>query len=938
MKKIFIFLLFFVITAYGYSQVFLISTQGTVTSCIGDFFDSGGSGGNYGDNENYIQTYHTTSITNTHIRMTFANFNVEPGDTLIVYDGSTTAAPIIGKYNNNNLPPSFIDASLLNVSGDLTYQFKSNASLNAAGWMCTAVCIVPCQTILATLHPLLTIPHPNDSNYIDICIGNTITFAARGSGPNAFPEAGLVYTQDSTTCTYNWDFGDGNTGTGQIVTHTYTQVRGFDVTLSITDDRLCTNVNSLGARVRISQSPFAEINPLPDMCSTSDTSYITLGYNSQSVIVIQPVVSSQAASQRYDSTMFIPDGGACSPSCYNTFVTFNDFLMGQTITSANDVLSICMSIEHSFAGDLSFQIFCPNGQSVILDSYDNSGGSFLGQAYEPDASNPCSPVGQIQGVPWVYGWSSVYGQQGLLNTCDAGTSPIPAADTINHTNYFTPQYPLSGLIGCPLNGTWNLQICDTWASDNGYIFWWELNLNPLLLPQGWSYEVPIDTVTWTGSFFTILNDTTIRVIPDSGGIFQYTVTVYDIFGCSYDTTLNIQVVQTPVYDIGHDTTLCGNNLSFPLSPGSGYSAYAWSTGETTDTIHIASTNTYYVTATNTNLAGNLNCVTRDSVYIKVLQMPQPINLGPDLCTPVAVILDAGNAGLHYIWSIGDTTQTISVTGSGQYTVSVADEFGNNCEVLGTVHISKKPTPFDLGPDTCTITTDVIVLDAQNPGFQYIWSTGSNAQTINVWVSDIYAVTVTDDPGHNCDFSDSINIRKIPKPDIEIGPDTTMCSFAYMRMNVGETDGQNYLDQNIYTYLWSPGGQTTRGFDIECSTPGEVTTYSVSVTGCVTVTDARTVTAKLCELTLPNIITPNNDGFNDFFKVDGIDDFPGSNLKVYNRWGKKIYESDDYNETSNVWDGGGEAPGVYYYVLTVNYGTHGSCVDVMNYNGTITLIR
>ena len=937
MKKIFFFSLLLVIAGYVKSQTFLISTQGTVSTCIGDFYDSGGGAANYGDNEDYVQTYHSTSVTNTHIKMTFNNFNVEPGDTMIVYDGSTTAAPIIGKYNNNNLPPTFIDATIANATGDLTFEFKSNASMNTAGWFCSVICIVPCQTILANLHPVLTIPHPNDSNYVDICIGNTIQFAARGSGPLAFPEAGILYPQDSTTCTYHWDFGDGNTATGQIVSHLYTQVRGYDVTLSIVDDHGCTNSNNLGARVRISRSPFAVIHPLPDMCSSSDTSFITLGYNSGSVVVIQPVVSDQIASQRYDSTTFIPDGGSCTPSCYNTYVTFNSFLSGQTITSGADVLSICMDIEHSFAGDLGFRIICPNGTSVVLDGNDHSGGSYLGNANDSDGTNLCDPLTNSPGSPWVYGWSETYAQQGYLNTLDAGASPIPAADTINHTNYFTPDYPFAGLIGCPLNGTWNLEICDNWGIDNGWIFWWELNLDPSLLPSGWSYSVPIDTVTWTGSFFTIVNDSVIRVIPDSGGTFQYTVTVYDIFGCSYDTTLSIQVVQTPKIDLGHDTTLCGNNLTYNLYAGDGFDSYNWSTNATTDSIPVTNTGTYYVTVTNDNDAGTLHCFTSDSIYVKVLQMPQPVNLGPDLCTNLPVTLDAGNAGLHYIWSTSDTTQTINVNSSGQYTVSVADEFGLNCEVSGTVHISKIPIPFDLGPDTCTTSTDPIILNAQNPGYQYAWSTGSNTQTISVGLTDVYSVTVTDDPGHNCDFSDTINIRIMPNPGIDIGPDTTICSFAFMRMYVKETDGQGYLDLYNYTYLWSPGGQTSRGFDVECSTPDVITNYTVSVTGCVTATDIRAVAAKLCELTFPNVITPNGDGQNDAFVVKGIEDFPGSNLKVYNRWGKKVFESDNYG-IDGYWDGGNEATGVYYYVLMVNYGTHGSCVDEVNHNGTITIMR
>lgn len=62
----------------------------------------------------------------------------------------------------------------------------------------------------------------------------------------------------------------------------------------------------------------------------------------------------------------------------------------------------------------------------------------------------------------------------------------------------------------------------------------------------------------------------------------------------------------------------------------------------------------------------------------------------------------------------------------------------------------------------------------------------------------------------------------------------------------------------------------------------------------------------------NVFSPNGDGKNDFFVIDGLADYPGTTtLKVYNRWGTEVYSSDNYR---NDWDGGDVADGVYYYVL------------------------
>jgi gliding motility-associated-like protein len=95
---------------------------------------------------------------------------------------------------------------------------------------------------------------------------------------------------------------------------------------------------------------------------------------------------------------------------------------------------------------------------------------------------------------------------------------------------------------------------------------------------------------------------------------------------------------------------------------------------------------------------------------------------------------------------------------------------------------------------------------------------------------------------------------------------------------------------------------------------------------------------LCELEVPNVITPSiKDNLNDDFRIKGIEFFPNSTLQIFNRWGKKIFESTNYND-GNAWDGGNEAAGVYYYVLTVNYGDQNSCMEAKNYNGTITIVR
>jgi len=70
-----------------------------------------------------------------------------------------------------------------------------------------------------------------------------------------------------------------------------------------------------------------------------------------------------------------------------------------------------------------------------------------------------------------------------------------------------------------------------------------------------------------------------------------------------------------------------------------------------------------------------------------------------------------------------------------------------------------------------------------------------------------------------------------------------------------------------------------------------------------------------DISIPNIVTSNNDGINDTFKINGIEYFPHNNLTVFNRWGNVIYSNPDYQ---NNWKPNSNS-GTYFYVLKLEDG-------------------
>ncbi|MDE5420578.1 hypothetical protein L3049_21535, partial [Labilibaculum sp. DW002] len=156
------------------------------------------------------------------------------------------------------------------------------------------------------------------------------------------------------------------------------------------------------------------------------------------------------------------------------------------------------------------------------------------------------------------------------------------------------------------------------------------------------------------------------------------------------------------------------------------STYLWSTGETTQTITVSASGNYSVTVTDAN-----GCSASDDVNATIHANPT-VDLGADqeTCAGGTITFDAGNIGSTYLWSTGETTQTISVSTSGNYSVTITDANGCSAsdDVNATIHAN--PT-VDLGADQETCAGGTITFDAGNIGSTYLWSTGETTQTISV---------------------------------------------------------------------------------------------------------------------------------------------------------------------------------------------------------------
>jgi gliding motility-associated-like protein len=528
---------FLTLLFWAFAQTVLAQTytmNGTpITDCSGSFFDPGGPSGAYGNNQNFTTTICSDGGGGTHIRLDFSGVALAAGDELCIYDGSTTAAPLLvcaSEYPAGS--PFVVQATAVNPGGCLTVQFTSDAAGTAAGWSASISCVASCQQIVAELVNTLPAMVPADTGWIDICPGKNVTFFGKG----VYPQNGFAYQQSDFTTEFEWSFGDGGIAYGPTVSHTFQEPGGYYVQLFLKDSLGCKNSNLLSQRVRVSPKPsFTLANAFENTICAGDTiqlSAIVSDSAGTNNLVVAGGISGFSIDGTRSDSLALPDGTGIP---YETSLVFTEFSPGQTLTNIDDLDGICVNMEHSWMRDIEIQITCPNGTSVILHNHPGPIGAqvFLGIPNDNDNFNP------IPGTGFDYCWTPEATNANWIqyaNTVLGGSGTLPAGD-------YQSFQPLTNLLGCPLNGEWTLTVTDLWAIDNGYIFSWGIDFNDQLYPNVEQFEQTFVSWQWQNhpTIFQNFQDS-ILASPVNAGTASYVFAVTDGFGCVWDTALQVTVL------------------------------------------------------------------------------------------------------------------------------------------------------------------------------------------------------------------------------------------------------------------------------------------------------------------------------------------------------------------------------------------------------------
>jgi gliding motility-associated-like protein len=195
-------------------------------------------------------------------------------------------------------------------------------------------------------------------------------------------------------------------------------------------------------------------------------------------------------------------------------------------------------------------------------------------------------------------------------------------------------------------------------------------------------------------------------------------------------------------------------------------------------------------------------------------------------------------------------------------------------------------------------------------YTYAWDNNlppDSSHSVNPSQTTTYNVTISDSCGTPVGTA-SVTVTVGPPPPIvaQISMGDTIVCDGTVTFTASATGGQGQL-----SYTWSNNDPSLT----QTVTPTETTTYTITFTdSCGSTPGVAEITVSvICELELPNVFTPNGDGQNDTFVIGGLELYPNSVLMVYNRWGRKVFQSDNY---LNDWGGDGLSDGVYYFILDV----------------------
>jgi gliding motility-associated-like protein len=450
-------------------------------------------------------------------------------------------------------------------------------------------------------------------------------------------------------------------------------------------------------------------------------------------------------------------------------------------------------------------------------------------------------------------------------------------------------------------------------------------------------------------FLWSTGETTPSIDVSDSGVYEVTVTIDD---CPVTESVTYTFAEEPQFDLGEDLNLCEDEvttLDATVANASAFTsvAYVWSDDngiideETASTLEVTTEGNYSVevTTTTTTVDGvEFDCLASDSIFVNITAFTLDLGGDQTLCdaepqTITASIEGEDQSNATYLWSTGETTQSINVSDSGVYEVTVTID---TCPVTASVEYIFNVSPIiALGPDSETCDLTEFTLDATPSNFvegnvNYSWTLdgtdlGQNAATINPddFGFGTYEVNVFfDNP--TCNTVDQITLSLRDDISVNITSDdidnlfcvneTVTFNASLLNAELIEADFQWFVnDQSV-----GNNTPTLENYEITSTESNQDVRVEVTIgSACFVSNELAFNLYDVDNCVISQGLSPNGDNFNENLDLRFLDDRSGiTSIEIFNRYGQRVYEKTDYrDEFFGQSDNGNMLEtGTYFYVI------------------------
>jgi|GEM_PF-903960 len=667
----------------------------------------------------------------------------------------------------------------------------------------------PSDPIEITVNPLPNTPTITPNNSTTFCEGDSIILAA----PTGF---------DS----YLWS----NSETTQSIT----------ITDSGTYDVIITDTNGCKSAPSASIATTLNVTSTPSITAQSSTTFC----EGQNVILAAPMgfdnylwsngETTQSITVTDSGTfdVIITDANGCKsmPSAPITTTAISSVIA--PIINTSGTTTLCQGENVILSAPTGFSDYLWSNGETTQDITVNTSGTFTCIITSTNGcqSAPSEPIAVVinplPNTPTITSNNST--------TFCEGDSIILAAPT-GFDSYLWSNSETTQSITITDSGTYDVIITDTngctSAPSASIVTTLNVTSTPSITAQSSTTFCEGQSVILTApTGFTYLwsnGETTQNIIVIDSGVFNVMTT--DTNDCTSApsapiTTTAISSVTAPIINTSGTTTLCqGENVVLTAPAGS--SGYLWSNGAMAQSITVSTPGMYSCIITSAD-----GCESPPSEPIEVMVNPLPAvpiitsNPSNTFCEGDNVILTATAGFDSYLWSNGETTQSITVSTSGTFDVIVIN--ANGCESqlseAITTNINAIPTPSVTAQSSTTFCEGESVTLTAPAGFTYLWSNGETTQSITVTDSDTYDVVVTDNNG--CESPNSMPVTVVAlsstsPPILTASGTTSLCEGEFVTLTA---------PTGFTNYLWSNGADTQ---EITVNVSGTFTCEITSANGC-----------------------------------------------------------------------------------------------------------